>query len=324
MKVFRLSAVASIIAVSVAKPARSFSYRFFSQCFQVRERMPNLFGPILIFIASLSWSTAGLFTRVVTTDIPTTLFWRSLMGGLCVFVITMATRRRGNPVATFRFNRGEVTIATLSTAGMVCFISSFFYTSIANVSFVYGTMPLATYALSLLVFRETPHLVPTVCCLIAANGVAVMSFGNTALTDHLGVALALGMTFFMAALTVATKFFPNADTLKATYLSAFLGALIMIPFTSFQTVTSTDYAWLSLYGLVNVGLGFGVYLLGVGRVTALAAALIGLAEIPLAPIWAWLFFGETVNSMIVFGGLMILTATIAYLVRFEDRRRKSS
>ncbi|WP_319773272.1 DMT family transporter [Breoghania sp.] len=281
--------------------------------------MPNLLGPILIFIASLSWSTAGLFTRVVTTDIPTTLFWRSFMGGLCVLAITMFMRRSSDLVAAFRFNRGEVVIASLSTAGMICFISSFFYTSIANVSFVYGTMPLATYALSLLVFRETPRLVPTVCCLLAANGVAVMSFGNTALNDYLGIALALGMTFFMAALTVATKFFPSADTLKATYLSAFLGALIMFPFTSFQTVTSADYAWLWLYGLVNVGLGFGIYLLGVGRVTALAAALIGLAEIPLAPIWAWMLFGETVNSMIIFGGLMILTATIAYLIRFEKR-----
>ena len=43
--------------------------------------MRNMTGPFLILIAALSWSTAGLFTRLVTTDIPTTLLWRSITGG---------------------------------------------------------------------------------------------------------------------------------------------------------------------------------------------------------------------------------------------------
>ncbi len=284
--------------------------------------MPNFLGPFLVFLAALSWSTAGLFTRVVTTDIPTTLFWRSLMGGLCVLAITMVMRRSTDFKAAFRFNKGEVVIAVLSTLGMICFISSFFYTSIANVSFVYGTMPLATYVLSLLVLRDAPNFISSLCCALAATGVGIMTIGNSEFSDHLGIVLALGMTFFMAALTVATKFFPKADTLTATYLSAFLGAIIMTPLTSFQAVTPADYGWLWLYGLVNVGFGFGIYLLGVGRVSALAAALIGLAEIPLAPVWAWLLFGETVNQTIIFGGLLILTSAVAYLLRPENRKEK--
>jgi len=61
-------------------------------------------------------------------------------------------------------------------------------------------------------------------------------------------------------------------------------------------------------------LGFGVYLAGVSRVPALAAALIGLAEIPLAPIWALLLFDETVNMLVLMGGVIILTAAIIYLL----------
>ena len=47
-------------------------------------------GMVLVAIAALSWSTAGLFTRVITTDIPTTLFWRSVFGGLAVMHIHMS------------------------------------------------------------------------------------------------------------------------------------------------------------------------------------------------------------------------------------------
>ncbi|KAB7613756.1 DMT family transporter [Amylibacter sp. SFDW26] len=272
-------------------------------------------GPLLIFIAAVSWSTAGLFTRVVTTDIPTTLFWRSLFGGLCVLLIVLFYNRKITVKSMFHFSLGEVVIASLSTAGMICFISAFFYTSIANVSFVYGIMPLVTYILAVLFLKERINSLAVCCCILSAIGMSLMTFGSSNLEDYIGILLALGMTIFMAALTVAAKFFPNADSSKATYLSAFLGALIVLPFATFTNIAVNDYYWLALYGLINVGLGFGIYLLGVMRVTALTAALIGLLEIPLAPIWASLLFNEQVGFLTISGGILILISAIFYLIR---------
>jgi len=42
----------------------------------------------LVFIAALSWSTAGLFPAVVTIGIPTTLLRRSLTGGAGILCAT--------------------------------------------------------------------------------------------------------------------------------------------------------------------------------------------------------------------------------------------
>ena len=77
--------------------------------------------------------------------------------------------------------------------------------------------------------------------------------------------------------------------------------------------------WLALYGIVNVGVGFGVYLLGVNRVSALVAALVGLIEIPLAPIWAWLLFEERLNLFILLGGSVTLTAAVVYIASSGSR-----
>ncbi|MCX8518035.1 MAG: hypothetical protein ORN29_08245 [Rhodoferax sp.] len=44
------------------------------------DRGSRLVGIALIALAALSWSTAGLFPRLVSTDVFTTLFWRSLLG----------------------------------------------------------------------------------------------------------------------------------------------------------------------------------------------------------------------------------------------------
>ena len=64
-----------------------------------------------------------------------------------------------------------------------------------------------------------------------------------------------------------------------------------------------------------MGLGFGVYLAGVKRVSALVAALVGLTEIPLAPVWAWMLFGERTNLSVLIGGAVILFAAVIYIAR---------
>lgn len=274
--------------------------------------MQALLGGFFVLIAAIAWSTAGLFTRVVSTDIPTTLFGRSIAGGICVLAIYALFQARNN-TAVWRFSMGEFVIAILSAAGMMCFISAFFFTTIANVSFLYGLMPLVTLLLSAIILHQRPTSLGIFCCVLAAIGVAAIMWNQKNLTDWFGILLAFGMTFFMSALTVATKFYPNADVTKATYLSAFLAALITLPFSTFQDASTSDVLWLGLYGIVNVGLGFGVYLLGVSRVTALAAALIGLAEIPLAPIWAAILFDERAGGLAIAGGALVFVSAIVFI-----------
>lgn len=273
-----------------------------------------LIGSLLVLAAAISWSTAGLFTRLVSTDVPTTLFWRSLSGGLCVLIIYAIWNKTKTFSALIRISRGEWVIAVLSALGMICFISAFFYTTIANVTFLYGAMPLVTLVLSAIFLGERLTIIAGLCCALAALGVGVIVWGEQDFSNWTGFLLAFGMTFFMSALTIAAKFYPSADMMKATYLSAFLAAALTLPFSAFSNTAGSDYAWLLLYGIVNVGLGFGVYLLGVGKVPALMAALIGLVEIPLAPVWGWLLFNEPVGTKAKIGGAVVLTAAAVYLI----------
>lgn len=271
-------------------------------------------GVVCVFVAALSWSTAGLFTRVVGTDIPTTLLWRSVLGGLSVLLIYIVMKRPEKPVDLVRFKFGEFVVAVLSALGMMCFISAFFYTSIANVSFVYGAMPLVTMLMAWVVLRDPLTTVGLVVTILSGTGVGVLVWGGQHFGDLLGLALAFLMTFFMAAVTVAAKFFPEADAMKSAYLSGFIAALLVFPFSQSGSASSHDLVWLALYGLVNVGLGFGVYLLGVSRIPALAAALIGLSEVPLAPIWALVLFDEQISLHMIAGGCLIVTASVIYIL----------
>ena len=276
-------------------------------------------GVFYILIAALAWSTAGLFTRVVDTDIPTTLLWRSMFGGGSVLLIYIAINRPQNLEEIIKFNVGEFITAFISALGMICFISAFFFTSIANVSFVYGAMPLVTMLIAWLILRDPLTLTSLISTLLSGLGVALLVLGGQSFGDFLGLGFALLMTFFMSALTVAAKFYTNINAMKSAYLSGFIAAILVFPFSQSVTASLHDLIWLALYGLINVGLGFGVYLLGVSRVSALAAALIGLSEIPFAPIWALLLFDERVTISMLLGGSLIIIASVIYIVSSSSK-----
>lgn len=270
---------------------------------------------ILVFIAALSWSTAGLFTRVVSTDVLTTLFGRSLSGGICVCLIYLWSSRANGPRKLFSFTRGEVAIAILSALGMVFFISAFFYTSIANVSFVYGAMPLVTLALSALILGERADLHTIAVCACAAIGIGIIFAQQSGSFDLTGLILAALMTLAMSALTIAAKFYTDVNVTKATYLSAFMACIATAPLMTPSQVSVANGLWLALYGVVNVGFGFGLYLIGASKIRAVTAALIGLVEIPLAPLWAWLLFHERVGGATLVGGAIVLTSVVSSLWR---------
>ena len=47
-------------------------------------------GLLLVTAAAVAWSTSGLFTRMLSVDTPTILFWRGLFGALGTFLVIAA------------------------------------------------------------------------------------------------------------------------------------------------------------------------------------------------------------------------------------------
>ena len=53
------------------------------------------------------------------------------------------------------------------------------------------------------------------------------------------------------------------------------------------------------------------YLLGAADVPAGKAMLISALEMPLAPLWVWLAFGETASSASLVGGVIVTLAVLS-------------
>jgi len=267
-------------------------------------------GIALIAGAALSWSTAGLFPRIVSTDVFTTLFWRSLLGGASVLVAQVLFNKPKKNSSLWRLSRAEWLMAVASSGAMVCFIAAFFFAPVADVVFIYSAFPILTLLLSAVLLRTAVQRMDVLCALAVVCGMGVIVWGQASLQNLLGVGLSLAATLLFALITIGIKRYPQAEMVKVTYVGAFIAALVMAPFCSFGNTSTHDLVWLWLYGFLNVGVGFGLYLLGVRRLKAVLASLVCMIEIPLAPLWVYVFFDEAVTQQSLIGGGVIVLAVL--------------
>ena len=270
-------------------------------------------GVALLLMASLSWSTAGLFPRLVGTDMATTLFWRSLLGGLTVLGLRQLLDRRPQRSAFWRLTGTEWGFSLVTAVAMISFVSAFYFASVADVTFIYGAFPITTLVLSAWLLRTGIARMDVVCAVGVGLGVALILQGQPSLQSALGSLLSFVAVVLFALETIGAKRFPQMDMVKVTYAGAFMAALMVLPFTRFTGTSAQDLAWLWLYGFLNIGVGFGFFLLGVRRVKAVLASLICMVEIPLAPLWALALFGETVGRQSLTGGAVILACVLLNL-----------
>lgn len=287
-------------------------WHWVSEAMQVRA--PDLWlGVLLLVLAALSWSTAGLFPRLVGTDMATTLFWRSLLGGLTVLALRIVWDRQAGAAVLWRLSAPEWVLALITAVAMLSFVAAFYYTTVADVVFIYGAFPITTLVLSAWLLRTGILRVDMVCALGVVLGVGVILQGQPSLQNVLGSLLSFLAVLMFALETVGIKRYPKADMVKVTYAGAILAAAMVLPFASFANTRAEDLGWLWLYGFLNIGVGFGLFLLGVQRVPPVLASLICMVEVPLAPLWVFVLFGERVTPQSLAGGAVILLAVLVNL-----------
>jgi len=274
-------------------------------------------GIALVTGSAIAYSTAGFFTRLIPLDIWSLLFWRGLFAGGFMLLLLIARglyRQRQAAGQGRRMIMGWPgwIIAGLSTLGMVCFISALRLAPVADVALIYAVVPFVTALIAWLSLREISPRRTILASCVALIGVAVMVGSGWSAGHWRGDLLALGMTCAMAALTVAIRRYRDIDSLKVAGTSCFLGCLVALPVmilqaTTFQ-VTLSQMLLLALFGVAQMGLGFLLLTAGTKRVTATESALIGALDAPLAPLWVWLAFGETVSDATLIGGAIVVLA----------------
>ncbi|HEY8288364.1 MAG TPA: DMT family transporter [Acetobacteraceae bacterium] len=277
-------------------------------------------GVLLILGSAVAFSTAGLFTRLIALDTWTILVWRGLFAAAFILCCIIARHGRGTVAAFRAIGTAGIAASACSAAGTICFISALRLTSVADVTLIFATAPFAAAAIAWLWAGERASRVTLAASLGALCGVIVI-FGSAWRTGQVaGYVLALAATVTIAATMVIIRRRNDRSFLPAACLSAFVSAIVVLPASHPGVVGTGTLFYLALFGITQLGLGLLLLMLGARLISASQSALIGTLEVPLAPLWVWLAFGEIPSWMTFVGGAIIAVAVLSDILLNTGRQ----
>jgi drug/metabolite transporter (DMT)-like permease len=282
----------------------------------------RLIGTILVLLSSVAWSLNGLYARLLTIDLPTTLAGRAIGTSTMLFIALLIIRGGETPGMIARNARRGAIVIVAGAICMISFIAALFYTTVANVTVIYSISPLLAAVLARFLIGD-PIVARTFIAFVAAMaGTVIMvgaSFGTTKIVGDL-LAVLMSATFAIVIVEMRRK--PDIDNLTSSLLTSMLTAAALAPLATFGAIDLQNAFILFLFGFTSNVLGFFLFIAAVRRMPPAEAGLIATIEIVLAPLWVWLFFAETPAQATFVGGAIVVAAVIVQILGELRQGRK--
>jgi drug/metabolite transporter (DMT)-like permease len=284
------------------------------------EKSQYRLGVVYVALSALAWSLSGLFMRSISADLPTIIFLRGLVSGTATFLFFFYLEGFSRGWQILKSIRGPTLMATFfSSASMISGLGSIYYTSVADAMVIYATVPFVTAGLAFLFIREKAGRSTLIASALAFAGVAVMLIDVQPGGSLLGKGLAAVMTLTVAALAVVMRQHRDVPMLPAMALSAYLCSACAFWFASPVMATQSDIMLIIGFGVVQNSLGLILYTFGAKRIPAADASLLTALEVPMTPLWVWIFMAEVPPQATLIGGPIVLLALFWHI--FVEVRR---
>jgi drug/metabolite transporter (DMT)-like permease len=268
-------------------------------------------GVLLVLFATLLWSTAGIYARLLShLDLWTVMGWRALMGSATMSVVGLIEWRRGRMDKSFAFGWFSPLLALLAMVAISAYTASVMTTTIAEVLIIYATLPFAAAGIGWLVNGERVSGRTLIAAAIALAGIAIMVGSGLGSGRLLGQALSALMTVAFAGMIVMQRRQPGASIIAVNAIGALGSGLFGLINSPHPPIGLADFGVLFVFGLTTVGLAFVVFMEGAKFIPSAEAGLISLLDVVLGPIWVFLAFGENPGAATVVGGAFVLAAAV--------------
>ena len=291
-------------------------------------------GLVIVFLATIAWAASGiLITWIVDWSgiTPVSLaFWRDLVTFISLLVMVILFKP-----SLLKVRRGDIAwllaMGLISVAGLhVIWNINVLWNGAALATITQANAPIFVMVMAWLFWRE-----PFTKRKIGAISLAILGTVLVASVDTLDAAqltlsgLLIGLTsaFSYSLYSIFGKKLRGAYNPWTVMLYSFgFASLALLPFqlNSYIPSVVTTPVLLSFAALVIVPtiLGYGLYMIGLGRLPASVTAVIATAEIPLAAIYAYFALGERLSLGQIFGAILIICGVI--LVSIPGRKNSVS
>ena len=272
--------------------------------------MTRATGLALMVAAPVLWSSAGVVTRHIQSAAPfEQVFWRSLFA--FAFVFSVLVFQRKHPWKAVRAAGVPGLLSGLMWAVMfTAFLFALSMTTTANALVVMAVSPLLTAVFAWLFLKDPLPARTWIAAGAALLGIAWM-FSAQLSAHYAGMAVAFIIPVAAAINVVVLRAsHTHLDLVPAVMLGGALSCLIALPFALPFSSSARDLVLLAFLGVFQLGLPCMLLVLSSRALTAPEIALLGLLEVVLGPLWAWLGAGEEPGRATLLGGTIVLVALV--------------
>lgn len=275
------------------------------------EKSARRRGVLLVLIATVMWSLAGVFARLVShLDVWTVVGWRALLGSASISVVGFVEWRRGRLDDPLGFGALSPVAALLAMIAISAYAASVMTTTIADVMVIYATLPFVAAGLGFLINKERPSSRTLVASGVALAGVAIMVAAGLGSGRLPGQALSAIMTLAFAGMIVLQRRKPGASMIAVNAAGAFGAGVFGLLNSPHPPMSVFDFAVLFAFGFTTIGVSFVLFMEGARLIPSAEAGLISQLDVVLGPIWVFLAFGENPGLATILGGALVLAAAL--------------
>jgi len=258
------------------------------------------------------WSLAGVGTRQLERAEGFELaFWRSAF--CAAFVIAVMVVRHRGAWLSHVLGAGPIGWASgaMWAVMFTCFMLALTLTTVANVLVVLAAAPLLAALLGLAVLREPVPGRTWAAIAIAAAGIVWMVREGLSGEGLAGMAVAFAVPVASAINIVLLKRSGGrVDLVPAVLLGALIGMVVTLPLAWPLSASTHDLVILALLGVFQLAVPCMLMVRAAHHLAPHEIALLGLMEVVLGPLWAWLGAGETATASTLQGGALVLAALL--------------
>src|SRR5262245_32687479 len=267
-------------------------------------------GVLYAIGAAAIFSTAGVIVRRIDLPAWDVSFWRSAF--LVATMLPLLFWQCRRVMIDVRNGGLALVLSALLLAGaFVAFILALGLAPVANVLLMFGATPFVTALLARLFLGEPIHAHTLLAMALAVLGLAFSLVGSLQAGALAGMAVASIVVLCMSGNYIVVRHRRDIGMAPAIWLAGAISGLVALPFAEPANVTWSQLPWLLLLSPGQLAVGLLLYMAALKRIPAGRAALLGLLELVLGPVWVWLFDGEKPDDLTLLGGMIVIGAAAA-------------
>ena len=261
---------------------------------------------LFVFLASVCFSTGGLFIKLIPWSALAINGARNLIGAAVIGTYLLITRHR--IVFSSRVLTGALAMIGVTTF----FTISNKLTTAANTIVLQFTAPVFVILMMVVFSHQNPRRLDVITCVLVMLGVVLFFVDGIRAGNLIG-----NITAVLSGVCYAGVFMmntgENADAISSCFLGQLAAGLAMTPLCFGETdFTAQTLAAVIALGVIQVGGAYVLFSIGIKNTPPVTASLITGLEPIMNPLLVAVFYGETVSTLSIIGSVIVVCTIMVY------------